>query len=496
MGEPVGRGGGGGPDRSQMNAETALGPLTIPRRWVEEEPDRGLVLSQDRSSAGDETRTGRGKMSEPVQAEAPPAAPRSRRKVLAIGIAFLVILVGVAAAAVYYLTLPTPFGGTIKVGFSISLTGQFNVEGKNSLNGIKTVLNWINGHGGVTVQGKVYNFSLDYYDDQSTPGNIGTLYPRSIQSGNATFLLAPSSSGLTTAAAPLADSYDKVMMSHGGSFDVIWTGSTRRNLVEVLSRASIYLKGAVDWLHANHPSDKIAALYAADSFSTFATQAALGYAQSLNMAVVYNQSYPTTATDLSTQLTAAKNAGADDLIGGGHYTDGVLIMNQLKTTWTNPPPKFISLLVAVTEPSFQTQLGATANNVTGPSQWESVVTYSPTLAQTAGLSWYGPTPSEFTQLYGTLNGGATPSYHAAEAGASLLVLSNAIQQADSLNTTAVRAKLGSMHVMNFFGEFQIDSRGLQIAHSMVLVQWQAGVKKVVLPASVADAACQYPYSGA
>ena len=78
----------------------------------------------------------------------------------------------------------------------------------------------------------------------------------------------------------------------------------------------------------------------------------------------------------------------------------------------------------------------------------------------------------------------------------MLVLSNAIQQADSLNTTAVRAKLGSMHVMNFFGEFQIDSRGLQIAHSMVLVQWQAGVKKVVLPASVADAACQYPYSGA
>ena len=435
-------------------------------------------------------------MSEPVQAEAPPAAPRSRRKVFAIGIAFLVILVGVAAAAVYYLTLPTPFGGTIKVGFSISLTGQFNVEGKNSLNGIKTVLNWINGHGGVTVQGKVYNFSLDYYDDQSTPGNIGTLYPRIIQNDNATFLLAPYSSGLTTAAAPLADSYDKVMMSHGGSSDVIWTGSTRRNLVEVLSRASIYLKGAVDWLHANHPSDKIAALYAADSFSTFATQAALGYAQSLNMAVVYNQSYPTTATDLSTQLTAAKNAGADDLIGGGHYTDGLLIMNQLKTTWNAPPPKFVSLLVAVTEPAFQSQLAGSANNVTGPSQWETAVSYSPTFAQSAGLSWYGPTPAEFTQLYGSLNNGDVPAYHAAEAGASLLVLANAIQRANSFNTTAVRAQLGSMHIMDFFGEFQIDSRGLQVAHSMVLVQWQAGAKKVVLPADIADGSCQYPYSGA
>ena len=435
-------------------------------------------------------------MSEPVQPEAPPTAERSRRKVLAIGIAFVVILVAVGAATVYYLTLPKPFGGTIKVGFTISLTGQFNVEGKNSLNGIKTVLNWINSHGGVTVQGKVYNFSIDYYDDQSLGQNIATLYPRIIQQDNATFLLAPYSSGLTTAAAPLADQFDKVMLSHGGSSDIIWTGSTRRNLVEVLSKASLYLKGAVDWLHANHPSDKIAALYAADSFSTNATRAAIAYAQSLGMSVVYNQTYPLNAQDLSTQLAAAQSSGADDLIGGGHYADGYLIMTNLKTTWYAPPPKFISLLVAVTEPAFQTQLAGSANNVTGPSQWETAVSYSPTQAQSAGLSWSGPTPAEFTQLYMSLNNGETPAYHAAEAGASLLVLANAIQQANSFNTTAVRAALGSMHIMDFFGEFQIDSRGLQVAHSMALVQWQAGVKKVVLPPSIADGSCQYPYSGA
>ena len=406
----------------------------------------------------------------------------------------MVILVAISAAAVYYLTLPAGFSGTIKVGFTISQTGNFNVEGTNSLNGIKTAANWLNSHGGIAVGGKLYNVSLDYYDDQSMSGNIGTLYPRIIQQDGAQFLLAPYSSGLTTAAAPIADNYDRVMLSHGGSSDLIWTQTSRRNLVEVLSAASIYLKGAVDWLKANHATDKIAALYASDSFSSFATQAAIAYAQSLGLTVVYNQSYPQTVTDLSTQLTAAKNAGADDLIGGGHFNDGLLIMNQLKTTWTTPPPKFISLLVAVTEPTFQTQL-TNANYVTGPSQWETVVTYSPSLAQSLGLPWYGPTPAEFTQLYGTLNGGATPGYHAGEAGAALFVLADAIQRANSLNTTDVRAKLGTMHVMNFFGQFQLDSRGLQIAHSMVLVQWQAGVKKVVLPSDVADGTCQYPYTG-
>src|SRR5207247_11018704 len=178
-----------------------------------------------------------------------------------------------------------------------------------------------------------------------------------------------------------------------------------------LSRSSSYLRGARDWIKANHPTDRIAAIYAGDTFSTFATTSAMAYAQSIGLNVVYNASYTLAGTDLSTQLNAAKSACADDLIGGGHFNDGLLIMTQLKTIWT---PKFVSLLVAVTEPSFQTQLGATANKVTGPSQWETGVTYNSTLATSRGLEWFGPTPAEFTSPYGTLNGGATPSYPPAE----------------------------------------------------------------------------------
>jgi branched-chain amino acid transport system substrate-binding protein len=466
--------------------------------------------------------------SEPVQEEV--AAPKpGRRKLIAIVVGIVIALVAVAAGAVYYLGLghgcgtvayaaepsgsgvrsltlesPSPPGptnlgvkasavGTITVGFSISLTGTYNVEGTNSLKGMNSVAEWINTHGGITVQGQVYNVSLKYYDDQSASGNIVQLYTKLINTDGAQFLIAPYSSGLTTAAAPIADQYDRIMLSHGGSADTIWTSTNRRNLVEVLSPASSYLKGAVDWIKANHPLDRIAAVYAGDSFSTLATQAAVAYAQSIGLNVVYNQSYPATATDLSTQLNAAKLVCADDLIGGGHFNDGLLIMNQLKTTWT---PRFVSLLVAVTEPTFQTQLAATSNRVTGPSQWESRVTYNQSLATSKGLEWFGPTPAEFTTLYGTLNAGATPSYHAAEAGASLLVLADAIGKANTLNTTAVRAALGSMHIMDFFGEFQINSRGLQIAHSMVLVQWQAAALKIVQPQAIAESPVQYPYTGA
>src|SRR3989475_12865225 len=360
-------------------------------------------------------------MSQPVEPETgTPSAPKSGRgKLIAIVIGVL-LLVAVAAAAVYYLTQPPVPTGTLKVGFTISLTGRYNVEGTNSRNGIATAANWINSHGGITVQGKAYNISLDFYDDQSLQANVNSLYPQIIEQDKAQFLLAPYSTLLTGTAAPIADQYDRVMLSHGGAADTLWTQATRRNLVEVLSPASVYLKGAVEWIHTNHATDKIAVLHENDPFSTLAANSAIIYAQSLGMNVVYNQSYPTGTTDLSPQLNAAMAAGADDLIGGGHFNDGLLIMNQLKTIWT---PKFVSLLVAVTEPSFQAQLQATANNVTGPSQWQAAVEYSPTLAQSLGLDWFGPTPQEFTQAYATVTS-TPPSYHSAEAASALFVLAD------------------------------------------------------------------------
>src|SRR5439155_77775 len=109
-----------------------------------------------------------------------------------------------------------------------------------------------------------------------------------------------------------------------------------------------------------------------------------------------------------TQLTAAKNAGADDLLGGGHFTDGVLVMQQLSGVgWT---PKLISLLVAVTEPSVQAQLPGVSNNVTGPSQWERSVVFTPAIASAAGVEWCGPRGAESTPLDGHMVGPAEATW--------------------------------------------------------------------------------------
>jgi branched-chain amino acid transport system substrate-binding protein len=421
-----------------------------------------------------------------------PAGQGRRTRVIAAVIAILVVLVAVGAVYAIYL-IPSGPANVVTLGFSISLTGRYSVEGTNSLNGILTAQSWINSHGGIVIAGKAYQLALKYYDDTSVSSQIVPLYTRIITNDGANALLAPYSSALTSAAAPLADQLDRVMLSHGGSSDTIWTTAPGyRNLVMVLSPASTYLKGAVDWVKLYHPTDKIAVVHESDSFSTTAAKSAIAYAGSLGISVVYNKSYPSNPQDVTPLLAAARAAGADDLIGGGHFQDGLLIVNQLNSIgWK---PKFVSLLVAVTEHSFRDQLGPLANNVTGPSQWESSVAYGPALAQSLGLTWFGPTPAEFTSLYGNVTHGLAPTYHSGEAAASTLLVAKAMETANSFNTSAIRQALGQMNVMNFFGRFQVDATGLQAAHSMVVVQWQAGSLKVVWPTSVANGALQYPYT--
>ena len=428
---------------------------------------------------------------------------RLATRTTAIIVIVIVAIVIVSGGGTYYYinyVAPRPISCTlpsgrdaITVGFTISLTGTYNVEGSKSLAGIEAAACWVNSNGGVTVNGKTYNIVLDYHDDASSSSNISPLYTSIITQDHAQFLLAPYSSGLTGTAAPLAEQNNLVMLSHGGSSDSIWTKGYK-NVFGVLSPASTYFNNAIDWLKANHPGDKLAFLHADDSFSTAASVAASRYAVQQGLTMVYNNSYPSMGTqDLSTQLTAAQVAGADDLLGGGHYADGLKIVQQLSSVgWT---PKFISLLVAVTEPQFQQQLGGAANLVTGPSQWETIVTYSPATAQAAGIPWYGPSESQFVDYYSKQANAGSPTYHSGEAGAAIIVLADAIEKANSLDTTAVRQTLYGLHIMTFFGQFQVDPTGIQIGHSMVFVQWQSGGLAVVAPSLVASGIVKYPYTG-
>jgi branched-chain amino acid transport system substrate-binding protein len=151
--------------------------------------------------------------------------------------------------------------------------------------------------------------------------------------------------------------------------------------------------------------------------------------------------------------------------------------------------KWVSLLVAPGDDKFAS-LGPAAAGVTTGSQWESQVSYKPQ---------FGPTAEEFVKAY-RAKFQAEPDYHSASGYTSGALLQHAIEQAGSIDEDKVAAALNAMDVTTFFGrdKFATDPQhhGLQVAHQMVLAQWQMKdgkmSRQVVWPLAAKSADLVYP----
>jgi branched-chain amino acid transport system substrate-binding protein len=114
-----------------------------------------------------------------------------------------------------------------------------------------------------------------------------------------------------------------------------------------------------------------------------------------------------------------------------------------------------------------------------PSQWMPQVTFKPD---------FGPTAQEFTKRFADKYK-IEPGYHAAGGYAGGLILQHAIEQAGSIEPAKVADVLNKLDVTTLFGrtKFSNDPKqhGLQLAHTMVLGQWQKKgdqlVKEVIWP---------------
>jgi len=179
------------------------------------------------------------------------------------------------------------------------------------------------------------------------------------------------------------------------------------------------------------------------------------------------------------------------LIGGGHFKDSsYLVETAWKKGWRL---KALGILVAPVFPEFYDRLGEMANYVMAPTQWEPSANYNPILATKIKVEWYGPPIDEFVHMYKNLTRGEEPTYQAAEAAAAVLYLVRAIEEANSLDQKAVREAFNKLDILTFFGRLRIDpATGMQVAHEMLVIQWQDGKKVIVYPKDVAEADPVYP----
>lgn len=398
----------------------------------------------------------------------------------------LVMVLGLPACA------PAPAVEKIVIGHPVCISGKYAEAGEQALGGTKAIVKWVNEvYGGVEIAGAKVPLKYVYYDTESKKEMVTSLIEWLVEVDKVDFIMAPYSSGLTLAGAPVAERYAILYMDHGGASDQIFQQGYKY-IVQTIGPATRYHVGTLDMVSSVAPGAKSVALAYEDSeFARMTLQGAKEHAAKLGFEIVFERTYPTGVTDLTPLLSDLKVSKPQIVIGGGHYEDGELFCRQMADLDINV--KALSLIASATLPAYYEALGTTAEGAMGPSHWEYGVTYSAEGARTVGLDWIGPSQDEFVALFQkTLGKEMIPDYHAAEAGAAILALVKAIEMADSVDSDKVRAAHTDLEFMSFYGAWDVDETGLQVGHTMVVMQWQNGKRVIVWPPEARTGEVLYP----
>ncbi len=363
----------------------------------------------------------------------------------------------------------SPAAQELKVGASISLTGTYAKPGKYTQEGYLLCEKEINDKGGLL--GRKIRFVV--YDDKSDPPTAIKLYEKLITEDKVELVMGPYSSPVTNAASTVSEKHKKLMMASLAATTSIWERGYKY-LFMTISAAEVYLEGLVD-LAAERGLKTIAVINEDTLFSKAAAKGTIELAKKKGMQVVFHEAYPKGTTDFSAVLIKIKSLNPDVISAGSYFDDAVASTRQMKELDVNP--RMYGVTVGGDLPEFYKLLGKTAEYVYGSSQWEKTLPY--------------PGIKEFVANYEKL-WNREPNYHAAAAYGACQVFFEAIKRANSLDSDKLRAELLKLKMTTAFGDYQVDERGFQIAHKMVLHQWQDAKKVVVWPASVAEGKPLYP----
>ena len=185
--------------------------------------------------------------------------------------------------------------------------------------------------------------------------------------------------------------------------------------------------------------------------------------------------------DFSAVLDEVERVRPDLLLGVGRIQNDLLLAGQLARRELGL--KGVAVVAAPIQ-QFKDHLGEAADGFVGPSQWEASGNYPRD---------YGPTSAEVMASLQD-KGYRTVDYPMAQAYAAGLVAQRCVDEAGTLEDSALRETAGRLDFSTFYGRFKIDPvTGCQFGRSIVLVQWQQGRKVIVGPPDQRQAPIVYPW---
>lgn len=393
--------------------------------------------------------------------------------------------VGLAALWIFFEVLggPAYAQAPIRIGGSLSITGTYAELGKSHERGYRVCLKQINDHGGVL--GRKVEFKFE--DDQSQAATAVAIYEKLLAGGKVDAVFSPYSSPLTEAVANVTEKNRMPMVAAGAATTSIFKKG-RKYIFMLLSPAEVYLEGLID-IASKRGLKTVAVLYEDTLFPKAIAQGTIELAKKRGLQVVVAEAYPGKTKDFSAILGKVKAANADVVAAATYFDDSVAIIQQMKVLGVNA--RMTGVTVGGDLPKFHATLGGAAEFVYGASQWQAelVTLRAGGLIPIARLF---PGASEFVEEHEKMFPGAGVSYQTAASFAACQVLLEAIKRASSLDREKVRDAILKFDGNTVFGAFRVDPEGFQVAHKMLMFQWQDGKKAIVWPEELAADRPRFP----
>ncbi|GGF74507.1 branched-chain amino acid transport system substrate-binding protein [Mameliella alba] len=386
------------------------------------------------------------------------------------------------------LTLATGLAGTalaqdtLKIGAVGPKTGP--LAGGAEVSFWPNVQLWahdVNAAGGIDVGGTKYMVEIIEYDDQTNPGETIKAVQRLATQDKADFVLAPYSTGLNIASAPIFQRYGYPMITHTAISDQIEDLSNKfPNMYFLLGGATGLAGGVVEVLsdmrEAGEIGSTVAMVNVADAFGIELAEAARPRMAEAGFEIVYDNSYPLGTQDLSPVIKGAKAAEPDAFVAFSYPPDTFGLTEQAKIAGL--APKAFYTAVATAFPAYAGRFGAAAEGVLGAG----------------GIHADGDAFKEYAARHMEVTGQAPDFWASAPTYASFQILQMAIEGAGTTDREKVAEYIADNSFDTIIGPIDWDENNAN-AKYWTVGQWQGGVFKGVASTGRDGAVAAMPKTG-
>lgn len=359
-------------------------------------------------------------------------------------------------------------GQAIKIGASLSLSGDFSADGQAFRRGYKLWAAQVNAHGGLLG----CRVTLDIVSDASSPTQVVTNYQKLISSDHVDLAFGPFSTLLTVPASKVANRFGFALIEGAGGAPAVFANGLH-NVFDVSLIIKNQLVTAAKWL-ASLPKNKRpkTAAYPTsnDPFTEPQLPVARKIMQKAGIKTVYKKVFPAEVTDYTPIATSVAATKAQAVLLGSVDVPTVSAFIQAFAQQHYNPKAFIASAGPDQGGDFLKAVGSNAEGVMVPNGWYPGLANRLSRAMVkAYLKKYGGKASD-------INADVAEAYSVGE------VAQQAVTKIKSLDNKKLIAYLHSGKTFNSVqGPVKFNSLGENVAIKAFTFQWQHGKYIQVLP---------------